>query len=237
MTRMSARLRPGETWRSPLERLLVGRRPRLDDQVADAHRLDHRHHLLLRAGADREHRHHRGDAEDHAEHGQQRAQLVREAGCRRPWPASAAGRGRSPADLHGWRSRARHAPVRSPPDDQRRRRPRRDGSASAISVPSATPSTTAASRSSPTTLTGVGVKPCRRRGRRPPCRRRARRRRRAARAARRPAARRLIVTRPVSPGRRSAAGASSDRVAENIRDRPAAPRPKNRCGMMPADRS
>ena len=34
------------------------------------------HHLLLRAGGDREHRHHRAHAEDHAEHGQQAAQLV-----------------------------------------------------------------------------------------------------------------------------------------------------------------
>ena len=60
-----------------LQRLVVGRLARLDDQVADAELLDEGHHFLLRAGADRQHRDDRGDAEDHPEHRQQRTQLVR----------------------------------------------------------------------------------------------------------------------------------------------------------------
>src|SRR5262249_53598582 len=50
---------------------------RFDDQVAHAELLDERHHLLLRAGADRQHRHDGRDAEDHPEHREQRPQLVR----------------------------------------------------------------------------------------------------------------------------------------------------------------
>ena len=76
-----AQVLEGETGRDLaqlLKRLLVGRLARLDDQVAHAEVLDERHHLLLRAGANRQHRDHGGDAEDHAEHGQQRAQLVDE---------------------------------------------------------------------------------------------------------------------------------------------------------------
>src|SRR6185295_15932477 len=41
------------------------------------HRVDHRERLLLRPGADREHRDHRAHAEDDPEHGQKRPQLVR----------------------------------------------------------------------------------------------------------------------------------------------------------------
>ena len=58
------------------ERLRIGRLARLDDDVAHAELLDERHHLLLRAGANRQHRDDGRDAEDHAEHRQQRAQLV-----------------------------------------------------------------------------------------------------------------------------------------------------------------
>ena len=60
-----------------LQRLPIGRLARLDDDVAHAQLLDERNHLLPRAGADRQHRHDRRHAEDHAEHRQQRAQLVR----------------------------------------------------------------------------------------------------------------------------------------------------------------
>ena len=156
ITRRSARRQPRRDLPQPLERLLVRRRPRFDDQVADAHRLDHRHHLLLRAGADRQHRDHRGDAEDHAEHGQQRAQLVREQVVdahrqrgqhvardhRRP-PAGAAAGMAGPR-----RCRCRRTPRRAASD-----RPARSA------VPSATPSTTAEVSVLPSTLTGVGVKP------------------------------------------------------------------------------
>ncbi len=41
------------------------------DQIAHAQLLDERHHLLLRSRADRKHRHHRRDAENHSEHRQQ----------------------------------------------------------------------------------------------------------------------------------------------------------------------
>ena len=61
-----------------LERLEVGGFPCLDDDVAHAELLDERQHLLLRAGADRHHRDDRRDAEDHPEHREQGAQLVRE---------------------------------------------------------------------------------------------------------------------------------------------------------------
>ena len=114
--------------------------------------------------------------------------------------------------------------------------PRRDGSASAIAAPSATPSTTAELSVLPSTLTGVGVKP-RRAAALPP------RTNTTVPPSRSNTAPRgtcstptcgapLIVTRPVSPGRRSVAGPASASVAENIRDGPAAPGPKNRCGMI-----
>ena len=77
MTRKSLKRQAGRELPDLLQRLIVGRLARLDDQVADAELLDERHHLLLRAGADRQHRDDRGHAEDHAEHRQERAQLVR----------------------------------------------------------------------------------------------------------------------------------------------------------------
>src|SRR6185295_122143 len=49
-----------------------------DDQIPDAEPLDEGHHLLLRAGADGQHRQHRRHAENHPEHRQQRAQLVKQ---------------------------------------------------------------------------------------------------------------------------------------------------------------
>ena len=55
---------------------------RADDDVARAEPLDQRERLLLRAGADRQHRDHRADAEHHAEHRQRRAQLVLARGSR-----------------------------------------------------------------------------------------------------------------------------------------------------------
>ena len=61
-----------------LEGLELGRLARFDDQIAHAEIFDERHHLLLRAGADRQHRDDRGHAEDHAEHRQQRAELVQQ---------------------------------------------------------------------------------------------------------------------------------------------------------------
>src|SRR5262245_28615446 len=49
----------------------------LDDDVAQAHRVDDAQALLFGARADRKHGDHRADAEDHPEHGQKRTQLVR----------------------------------------------------------------------------------------------------------------------------------------------------------------
>ena len=77
MIRRSWNDRPGRELAHLLQRLVVGRLARFDDQVAHAELLDERHHFLLRAGADRQHRDDRRDAEDHAEHRQQRSQLVR----------------------------------------------------------------------------------------------------------------------------------------------------------------
>src|SRR4026209_2702255 len=51
---------------------------RFDDDVVHAQLIDKAHHLLLGAGGDREHGHHRAHPKDHAEHRQQAAQLVRE---------------------------------------------------------------------------------------------------------------------------------------------------------------
>ena len=92
------------------------------------------------------------------------------------------------------------------------------------SVPSATPSTTAELSVLPRTLTGVGVKPPTLPPPMPPptktpCRRPARTAPRGMWStlfSGSPA----IVTRPVSPGRRTAAGSARARVAENIRDGP-----------------
>ena len=77
ITRKSCEVQAGGDLAHLLQRLVVGRLARLDDQVAHAKLLDERHDFLLRAGADRQHRDDRRDAEDHAEHRQQRAQLVR----------------------------------------------------------------------------------------------------------------------------------------------------------------
>ena len=77
MIRRSWNESPDESLRTFCSAWLVGRLARLDDQVADAELLDERHHFLLRAGADREHRDDRRHAEDHPEHRQQRAELVR----------------------------------------------------------------------------------------------------------------------------------------------------------------
>ena len=66
ITRRSLNDSPGRQLADLLQRLAVARLARLDDQVADAELLDERHHLLLRAGADRQHRDDRRDAEDHA---------------------------------------------------------------------------------------------------------------------------------------------------------------------------
>src|SRR5205085_3202051 len=51
---------------------------RFDDEVADAKLLDQLHHLLARAGADGEHSNDGSHAEDHAQHGEQRAHLVQQ---------------------------------------------------------------------------------------------------------------------------------------------------------------
>ena len=111
--------------------------------------------------------------------------------------------------------------------------PRRVGSASATCVPSPTPSTTVEVSVLPSTLTGVGVKPLtlppRTNTTVPPSRSNTAPRGTCSTPTCGAA---LIVTRPVSPGRRSAAGPASASVAENIRDGPAAPGPKKRCGMM-----
>ena len=77
MTRRSLNDSPGDSLRTFCSACSSARLARLDDQVADAELLDERHHLLLRAGADRQHRDDRRHAEDHPEHRQQRAQLVR----------------------------------------------------------------------------------------------------------------------------------------------------------------
>ena len=77
ITRSPRKVRPADSLPHLLQRLVVGRLARLDDQVAHAELLDERHDLLLRAGADRQHRDHRRHAEDHPQHRQQRSQLVR----------------------------------------------------------------------------------------------------------------------------------------------------------------
>ena len=76
MTRKSWKVRPAESLADLLQRLVVRGFARFDDQVAHAELLDEGHDLLLRAGADRQHRDDRRDAEDHPHHRQQRAQLV-----------------------------------------------------------------------------------------------------------------------------------------------------------------
>src|SRR5215469_2540251 len=50
----------------------------LDDEVAHAELLDKCHHFLLRARTDGQHRNHRSDTENHAQHGQDRTQFVTE---------------------------------------------------------------------------------------------------------------------------------------------------------------
>ena len=68
-----------EPWRDPaagLQLVAVDRFLGFDDDVVDAQQVDVAHHLFLRAGGDGKHGHHRAHAEDHAEHGEQAAQLV-----------------------------------------------------------------------------------------------------------------------------------------------------------------
>ena len=67
---------PGGGLPDLLECLGIDRLARLHDDVPHAELLDEGHHLLLRTGTDRQHRDDGGDAEDHAEHRQERAQLV-----------------------------------------------------------------------------------------------------------------------------------------------------------------
>ncbi len=49
---------------------------RLEDDVVDAESADHLHRFPLGSGADRQHRDHRPDPEDHTQHRQRRSQLV-----------------------------------------------------------------------------------------------------------------------------------------------------------------
>ena len=68
---------PGRQLADLLQRLLVGGFARLDDQVANAELLDEGHDLLLRPGANRQHRDDRGHTEDHPQHREEGSELVR----------------------------------------------------------------------------------------------------------------------------------------------------------------
>ena len=112
--RRSWKRQPGRQLAHLLQRLVVGRLARLDDQVAHAELLDERHHLLLRAGADRQHGDDGRHAEDHAEHRQQRAQLVRAQVVEPLLRARAACRGRDARRADGERGDRRVAHFTGP---------------------------------------------------------------------------------------------------------------------------
>ena len=61
-----------------LEFVAVERLVGLDDDVIDAELIDEAHHLLLGAGRNGQHGHDGANAEDHAQHGEQAAELVGE---------------------------------------------------------------------------------------------------------------------------------------------------------------
>ena len=67
---------PSDFWRISFSSLVLERLG-ADQDVAQAEPLDRGQGLALGPVADRHHGDHRADAEDHAEHGQRRAQLVR----------------------------------------------------------------------------------------------------------------------------------------------------------------
>ena len=52
--------------------------PGFDDEIVDSHLLDEGHDFLTRARADRQHGHHRGHTEDHAQHGEERAHAMKQ---------------------------------------------------------------------------------------------------------------------------------------------------------------
>ena len=76
LDRLDVALRQPDRLLADLLQLFGLERLRADHDVARAELVDQRERLLLGAGADRQHRDHRADAEHHAEHRQRRAQLV-----------------------------------------------------------------------------------------------------------------------------------------------------------------